>query len=135
MILNTIYNHHYLQLQLRHAHSYPSLILLPGHPAIGSILSLTNLLTPVSSGFFFPSLTFISAQTFSIGFRSGDIEGHGSTLIPLSFFHFLQSFERCFGSLSSWSTHPTERLPKILLIEGRRPFSYTIIIKAAFRFR
>ena len=44
-------------------------------------------------------LLFSSAHTFSMGFRSGDYDGH---LILCSANHFCVDLDICFGSLSCW---------------------------------
>uniref|UniRef100_A0A6Q2Z485 Myosin motor domain-containing protein n=1 Tax=Esox lucius TaxID=8010 RepID=A0A6Q2Z485_ESOLU len=45
----------------------------------------------------------------TMGFRSGDWDGHGKTLIMWSVNHFYVDFEVCFGSLSYWNIqlHPS----------------------------
>src|SRR4029434_7353726 len=41
-------------------------------------------------------------HTFSMGFRSGDFDGHGKTFILRSVNQFCVDFEVCFRSLSCW---------------------------------
>ncbi|XP_051766421.1 calcium-binding protein 1b isoform X6 [Ctenopharyngodon idella] len=45
-------------------------------------------------------LLFSSLHSFSLGFRSGDWDGHGRSFILCSVTHFCVGFDVCFGSLS-----------------------------------
>ena len=60
---------------------------------------------------------------FSMGFRSGDCDGHGKTFILLSVNNFCVDFEVCFGSLSCWKVQP---LPILSFLEGAVRFSFNI---------
>lgn len=46
-------------------------------------------------------LSFMNAQTFSIGLQSGDCDGQGNNSMPLSTLNALLIFYLCLGSLSS----------------------------------
>ena len=61
--------------------------------------------------------------TFSMGFRSGDCEGHGKTFILQAVNHFCVDLEVCFGSLSCWKVQPWLILS---LLEGAVRFSFNI---------
>jgi len=50
-------------------------------------------------------LLFSSAHSFSIGFRSGEWDGHGISLILCSVTHFSVDFDVCSGSPSWWKIH------------------------------
>ena len=50
-------------------------------------------------------LLFSSLHSFSLGFRSGNWDGHGRSFILCSETHFCVGFDVCFGSLSWWKTH------------------------------
>lgn len=51
-------------------------------------------------------LLFSSLHSFSLGFRSGDWDGHGRSFILCSVTHFCVGFDVCFGSLSWWKIQP-----------------------------
>ncbi len=50
--------------------------------------------------------TFSSLHRFSMGWRSGDWLGHSRTLMCFFLSHSFVALAVCFGSLSSWNTHP-----------------------------
>src|SRR4029434_3466708 len=54
----------------------------------------------------FCRLGFSSSHRFSMGFRSGDCDGHGHTFIPRAVYHFCVDFEMCFGLLCCWKVQP-----------------------------
>src|SRR4029434_9742617 len=58
---------------------------------------------------------FSSSHRFSMGFRSGDCDGHGKTFILRSVNHFRVDFEVCFRSLTCWKVQPQ---PILSLLEG-----------------
>src|SRR4029434_2821457 len=68
-------------------------------------------------------LGFSSSHRFSMGFRSGDGEGHGKTFILRLVNHFCVDFKVSFGSLSCWKTQPR---PILSLLEGAVRFSFNI---------
>src|SRR4029434_5823090 len=68
-------------------------------------------------------LGFSSSHRFSMGFRSGDCDGHGKTFILRSVNHFCVDFEVCFGSLTCWKVQPQ---PILSLLEGAVGFSFNI---------
>ena len=61
--------------------------------------------------------------TFSMGFRSGDCEGHGKTFILQAVIHFCVDLEVCFGSLSCWKVQPR---PILSFLEGAVRLSFNI---------
>src|SRR4029434_8947420 len=69
------------------------------------------------------TLIFSSSHRFSMGFRSGDCDGHGKTFILRSVNHFCVDFEVCFRSLSCWQVQPR---PILSLLEGAVRFSFNI---------
>ena len=50
----------------------------------------------------------------SIGFRSGDCDGHVNSWIPLSSNHFWAILEECLGSLSCWKYSGSKKCPNVL---------------------
>src|SRR4029434_10585954 len=68
-------------------------------------------------------LGFSSSHRFSMGFRSGDCDGHGKTFIPWSVDNFCVDFEVCFGSLSCCKVQPW---PILSFLEGAVRFSFNI---------
>ena len=59
----------------------------------------------ISLGLHLWTALFNSDHMFSIGFKSGDWDGHCKTLILFSQNHFCVDFEVCLGSLSCWKVH------------------------------
>src|SRR4029434_3806788 len=69
------------------------------------------------------TLLFSSSHRFSIGFRSGDFDGHDKAFILRSVNHFCVDIEVCFGSLTCWKVQPQ---PILSLLEGAVRFLFNI---------